>query len=373
MSDMVDCIVIGAGVVGLAVARRLALGGRDVVVLEAADAIGTETSSRNSEVIHAGIYYAKDSLKAKLCVAGKWRLYDYCKSHNIPYRNCGKLIVATDDEEAATLESIQARGAGNGVDDLKMITAAEAQAMEPAVRCTAAILSPSTGIVDSHSLMLSYQGEAEASGAMIAFETPVTGGAIEDDGIRIETADYTLKARTVVNSGGLHAQRLAGMLDGFPAAHLPPTYYCKGSYFSLTGKQPFTRLIYPVPKSASLGVHVTLDMGGQCKFGPDQEWIEAIDYDVDIRRADEFYEAVRRYWPELPDGALVPGYAGIRPKIQAPDEPMRDYLIQGPATHGIPGLVNLFGIESPGLTSSLAIADMVADRLEEPTGTQVAA
>jgi L-2-hydroxyglutarate oxidase LhgO len=360
-------------VVGLAVARRLALDGRDVVVLEAAEGIGTETSSRNSEVIHAGIYYAKDSLKAKLCVAGKWRLYDYCKSHGVPFRNCGKLIVATTEAEAALLEGICRRGLANGVDDLVMIGGNQARAMEPAVKCVAAIHSPSTGIVDSHSLMLSYQGEAEGAGAMLAFHTAVTGGAIEDAGIRVETADYTLRARTVVNCAGLHAQRVAALFDGFPAACVPPTYYCKGSYFSLTGKQPFTRLIYPVPASASLGVHVTLDMGGQCKFGPDQEWVDEIRYDVEPDRADVFYDAVRRYWPDLPDGALVPGYAGIRPKIQAPDEPMHDFLVQGPADHGIAGMVNLFGIESPGLTSSLAIADLVAERLQEPTGTAVAA
>ena len=365
--------MIGAGVVGLAVARRLALDGRDVIVLEATEGIGTGTSSRNSEVIHAGIYYAKDSLKAHLCVAGKWQLYDYCRSHGIPFRNCGKLIVATSDEESALLEGICQRGLANGVDDLKMITGDEAQAMEPAVRATAAILSPSTGIVDSHSLMLSYQGEAEGAGAMFAFHTPVTGGAIEGNGVRVETPDYTLYASTLVNCAGLHAQHVAALFDGFPDACVPPTYYCKGSYFSLTGKQPFTRLIYPVPASASLGVHVTLDMGGQCKFGPDQEWVDEIQYDVELSRADSFYAAIRRYWPALPDGALVPGYAGIRPKIQAPDEPMRDFLIQGPADHGVAGMVNLFGIESPGLTSSLAIADMVAERLQEPAGAAVAA
>jgi L-2-hydroxyglutarate oxidase LhgO len=369
MTDRVECIVIGAGVVGLAVARELALAGREVVVVEAAEGIGTETSSRNSEVIHAGIYYAKDSLKARLCVAGKWRLYDYCASHGVPHRRCGKLIVANGEDEVGLLEGIRSRGLGNGVDDLRLLSAAEARALEPAVRCDAAILSPSTGIIDSHALMLAYQGDAEAAGAMLAFHSPVLEGALEDDGVRLTVGDgaarYDIRCRLLVNAAGLHAPTIARRIAGFPAAHVPAAYFCKGSYFSLVGRQPFGRLIYPVPASASLGVHVTIDMAGQVRFGPDQEWVETLDYNVDPRRADGFYAAVRRYWPDLPNGALVPGYAGIRPKIQAPDEPMRDFLIQGPAVHGVPGLVNLFGIESPGLTASLAIADLVAERLAE--------
>jgi len=368
MTERVDCIVIGAGVVGLAVARRLAMAGRDVVVLEAADAIGTETSSRNSEVIHAGIYYARDSLKARLCVDGKHQLYDFCRDHGVPHRNCGKLIVATSDEEMATLDDIRQRAANNGVGDLYPVSAGQAQDMEPALSCVGAMVSPSTGIIDSHGLMLAYQGAAEDHGAMIAFLSRVVGGSA---GSRHHTLDVAMadgeimriETPILVNAAGLQAQAVAGAIDGMPADCVPPSYLCKGSYFALTGKQPFSRLIYPVPRSASLGVHVTLDMAGQIRFGPDQEWVDSIDYDVDPHRADEFYAAVRQYFPGLPDGALVPAYSGMRPKIQAPDEPARDFMIQGPEAHGLEGLVNLFGIESPGLTASLAIADEVHRKL----------
>jgi L-2-hydroxyglutarate oxidase LhgO len=368
MSEHIDCIVIGAGVVGLAVARRLAMAGRDVVVVEAADAIGTETSSRNSEVIHAGIYYAKDSLKAKLCVDGKWQLYEYCRSHGVPHVNCGKLIVATSDPEVETLADIIVRAANNGVDDLYEIGGNAARTMEPALTCASALVSPSTGVVDSHGVMLAIQGDAEDHGAMIAFESKVTGGEVRDNNflVRVQLADgeeFSLTCNLLVNSAGLGAQTVARGFAGLDARHVPPLYFCKGSYFSLLGKQPFSRLIYPVPASASLGVHVTVDLAGQIRFGPDQEWVETIDYDVDPRRADEFYDAVRRYYPELPDGALIPAYSGLRPKVHAPDEAGRDFLIQGPAEHGLAGLVNLFGIESPGLTSSLAIADEVAEML----------
>jgi L-2-hydroxyglutarate oxidase LhgO len=368
MTDHIECIVVGAGVVGLAIARRLAMAGRDVIVIEAADAIGTETSSRNSEVIHAGIYYAKDSLKAKLCVAGKWQLYEYCRSHGIAHVNCGKLIVATSDEEVEMLAQIKVRAGNNGVDDLYEIGGNAARNMEPALTCASAMVSPSTGVVDSHGVMLAYQGDAEDHGAMIAFESKVIGGEARanDFALRVRLADgeeFTLTCNLLVNSAGLGAHEVAGSLAGLPTDSVPPLYLCKGSYFSLLGKQPFSRLIYPVPASASLGVHVTVDLAGQVRFGPDQEWVEEIDYDVDPGRADEFYEAVRRYYPELPDNSLIPAYSGVRPKIQAPDEPAKDYLIQGPEDHGVPGLVNLFGIESPGLTSSLAIADAVADLL----------
>jgi len=367
MMDRADCIVIGAGVVGLAVARRLARAGRDVIVLEAADAVGTETSSRNSEVIHAGIYYAQDSLKARLCVDGKHQLYDYCASRGVPHRRCGKLIVAGSDDELATLGTIAARAAANGVDDLQEIDGSEAARLEPAVSCAGALISPSTGIIDSHALMLAYQGEAEDHGAMIAFCTRVRRGAVDGSDIALEVdgVDGTTRiaARSVINSAGLQAQTLAASLDGFPRELVPPSHLCKGSYFSLLGKQPFSRLIYPVPQSASLGVHVTIDMGGQTRFGPDQEWVDRIDYDVDPQRADEFYAAVRQYYPGLADGALVPAYAGMRPKVQAPGEAAADFMIQGPETHGVAGLVNLYGIESPGLTASMAIADEVARRL----------
>lgn len=366
--ETADAVVVGAGVVGLAVARRLALAGREVVVLERAEAIGTETSSRHSEVIHAGIYYPKGSLKARFCVEGKEMLYRYLGERGVPHARLGKLIVATTEAERAALQGIREKAAANGVTDLRWLTAAEAQALEPELFCTAALLSPSTGIIDSHAYMLALEGDAEAAGAMIAFHAPVEGGRVREDG-RIELAvggesPMRLACRTVVNSAGLHAQALARQIAGLAPETVPPSYYCKGNYYTLSGvRNPFGRLIYPAPEAAGLGVHVTLDMGGQCRFGPDVEWIAAIDYAVDPARADSFYAAIRRYWPGLPDGALQPGYAGIRPKIQAPGEPAKDFVVQGPAVHGVAGLVNLYGIESPGVTSSLAIAEHVASLL----------
>ena len=362
--ERVDCAVIGAGVIGLACARALALAGREVVILEAAGAIGTETSSRNSEVIHAGIYYAPGSAKALLCVEGRALLYRYCEERGVAHRRCGKLIVATAAEQVATLHKIQAQAAANGVRDLRLLTADEAKAMEPALRCVAALHSPSTGIIDSHGLMLAYQGEAEDHGAMRALQSPVTGGEVEAKGIALDvggTEPMRICARTVINSAGLMAQRIAASLRGFPQDLVPPCYYAKGNYYSLAGRSPFTHLIYPVPEAAGLGVHLTLDLAGQARFGPDVEWIAEIDYDVDLRRADGFYRAIRDYWPGLRDGQLAPGYAGIRPKLDGPGKPASDFLIQGPAEHGVPGLVNLFGIESPGLTASLALAEHVVE------------
>ncbi len=362
--ERVDCVVIGAGVVGLAVARSLALAGREVVVLEAAAAIGTETSSRNSEVIHAGIYYAPGSLKAVSCVNGRQLLYRYCAERGVAHRRCGKLIVATETAQIATLHKIQAHAAANGVDDLRLLAAEEAHALEPALRCVAVLLSPSTGIIDSHGLMLAYLGEAEDHGAMLALHSPVTGGAVETGGILLEVGGaepMQLLARTVVNSAGLYAQRVAAALRGFPRDKVPPSHYAKGNYYSLRGRSPFTHLIYPVPEAAGLGVHLTLDLAGQARFGPDVEWIAEIDYDVDLRRADGFYRAIRDYWPGLGDGQLAPGYAGIRPKLGGPDRPASDFVIQGPREHGVAGLVNLFGIESPGLTASLALAGQVVE------------
>jgi len=362
--ETVDCVVVGAGVVGLAVARALALAGREVIVVEAAEGIGTGTSSRNSEVIHAGIYYPKGSLMARTCVAGRRRLYAYCAEHGVPHRNCGKLIVATNDVEREKLAEIKGRAEANGVEGMRLLSAAEAVAMEPNLFCTAALLSPATGIVDSHSYMLALQGDAEEHGAMLAFNSPLERGRVVDGGIEIAVggADpMTLRCRTVVNSGGLHAPALAQKIAGMPSNQVPPAYYAKGNYFTLTGRSPFSRLIYPVPVPGGLGVHITVDLGGQAKFGPDVEWIDGIDYNVDPHRADKFYAAVRRYWPALQDGALQPGYAGIRPKIVPQGAPAQDFVVQGPGDHGVPGLVNLFGIESPGLTSSLALADLVRD------------
>jgi L-2-hydroxyglutarate oxidase LhgO len=362
--DRVDCVVVGAGIVGLAVARALAFEGREVIVLEAEDAIGTHTSSRNSEVIHAGIYYPKGSLKASACVRGRTLLYDYCASHGVPHRRCGKLIVATSESQVGELQSIRRKAHENGVTDVLEISAAEAKRMEPALHCAAALHSPSTGIVDSHALMLAYLGDAEAAGAMLGLKSSLEKAVFTGRDFDLRIGETTIKAATLVNSAGLRAPSVARLIDGFPARTIPPELYAKGNYYSLAGRPPFSRLVYPVPEPGGLGVHVTLDMGGQARFGPDVEWVERISYEVDPRRADRFYAAIRHYWPGLPDGALAPGYAGIRPKISGPGEPAADFMVQGPAEHGVSGLVNLFGIESPGLTASLALADDVAKLLQ---------
>ncbi len=359
--ERVQTVVVGAGVVGLAVARALAQSGREVIVLETAGAIGTETSSRNSEVIHAGIYYPTGSLKARSCVAGKVRLYDYLRERGIHHAQCGKLIVATDEAQHRQLEVIQRQAAANGV-ELEWWTAERACALEPALRCTAALWSPTTGIVDSHALMLALEGDLGAAGGVVAFHSPLEGAEITADGIVVEVggdAAMRLLAREVVNSAGLHAQAVAQRIRGFDAARIPPVFYCKGSYFTLGCRSPFARLVYPVPEEAGLGVHVTVDLAGQARFGPDVEWVDAIDYDVAPHRADVFYDAVRAYWPDLPDGALHADYAGIRPKLVPQGAPPADFALQGPEDHGVPGLVNLFGIESPGLTSCLVLADVV--------------
>lgn len=361
--DTVECVVIGAGVVGLATARALALTGREVVVLEAEDHIGSGVSSRNSEVIHAGIYYPQGSLKARLCVQGRDALYAYCTERHLPHARCGKLIVATDAAQLPELERLQQAGMANGVDDLAWLTADQAQALEPALACVGALLSPSTGIVDSHALMLSLQGEAEAAGAMIAFLTRVTAMEVRPEGVAITTGedgDPSLLARLVVNCAGLSAPGLAAATEGLSPTDQATPHFAKGSYFTLTGRSPFSRLIYPTPEPGGLGVHLTLDLGGQAKFGPDVEWVDRPDYDVDPRRADRFYGAVRRYWPDLPDGALVPGYAGVRPKISGPGQPAADFRIH-PLGTARSGMIHLYGIESPGLTASLAIADHVVD------------
>lgn len=363
--DEIDCAVIGAGVVGLAAGRALALAGREVLVLEAEGAIGTGTSSRNSEVIHAGIYYPQGSLKATLCVEGKHLLYDYAAQRGVPHRRCGKFIVATSPEQADQLEAIRAKAAANGVDDLVLLTAQQAIGLEPQLHCVAALNSPSTGIVDSHALMLSLLGDLENAGGMLALKSPIARAECESDAIVLIAQDGTaLRCRSVVNAAGLGAPALARRFEGLSSAAVPKEHFAKGNYFTLSGRAPFGRLVYPVPEPGGLGVHLTIDLGDQAKFGPDVQWVaSADDLVVDPARGDAFYAEVRKYWPALPDGALIPGYAGMRPKISGPGEPAADFVIDGPASHGVPGLVNLFGIESPGLTSSLAIGRHVAQLL----------
>ncbi len=373
--DRIEACVIGAGVVGLAVARALAMAGLETVVLEQADGIGTSTSSRNSEVIHAGIYYPAGSLKARLCVEGKNRLYAHCDTHGVPYRRCGKLIVAADDTQCAELRQIEARALANGVADLQWIDAAGLSHLEPELRATAALLSPSTGIIDSHALMLSLQGNLEAAGGAIAFASPVLAIEAADQGhvLQVGGADaMSIGAGIVVNAAGLWSPALAARTRGLGADWVPEARFAKGNYFSLAGRAPFSRLVYPIPQPGGLGVHLTLDLGGQARFGPDVQWLdihapEAIDYRVEASRADRFYAEIRRYWPGLPDGALQPAYSGVRPKLWLPGDageaPLHDFIIDGPQRHGVPGLVNLFGIESPGLTACLALADEVCARV----------
>lgn len=370
--DQVDCIVVGAGVVGLAIARELSGRGLEVLILEAADAIGTETSSRNSEVIHAGIYYPAGSLKARLCVAGREKLYRYCTERGVAHSRCGKLIAATSVDQAPALVAIAAAASANGLGNLKQLSGAEAQALEPALRCTAALLSPATGIIDSHALMLALLGDAENSGAALSLSTRVVSGRAEPGRIVLQTQDGTsgegfeIAARHVVNAAGLGAVALARSIAGLDAAFVPALHYAKGNYFSVTGRAPFSRLIYPVPEPGGLGVHLTLDLNGVARFGPDVEWTDEPDYRVDPSRADRFYGEIRKYWPALADGSLQPAYSGIRPKLSARGEPNADFVIQDGSVHGVESLVNLFGIESPGLTSCLAIADHVAQRIGTP-------
>ncbi|MGN7934522.1 L-2-hydroxyglutarate oxidase LhgO [Pseudomonas sp. NFACC09-4] len=365
----IQCVVAGAGVVGLAVAREMARAGHEVLVIESGAAVGMGISSRNSEVIHAGIYYPPGSLKAQLCVEGRHRLYAYCESHGVATRRLGKLIVARDQAQLAGLQTLLERGLANGVDDLRLLDRTQALALEPALACVAALYSPSTGIVDSHGLMLALQGDAQAAGADVAFHSPLLGVRIEAGHFTLEvggSAQMSLSCRLLINATGLHAPALARRMEGLPAQTVPDDYLCKGNYFSLAGRTPFRHLIYPAPQAAGLGTHMTLDMAGQARFGPDVEWVDHEDYRVDPARAEVFYLAIRDYWPGLPDQSLQPAYSGIRPKISAPGEPARDFLISSEAEHGVPGLINLFGIESPGLTSCLAIAAKVRHLLETP-------
>jgi L-2-hydroxyglutarate oxidase LhgO len=377
--DQVDCVVIGAGVVGLAVARALAQGGREVLIVEAETAIGTGVSSRNSEVIHAGLYYEPGSFKSRLCVRGNRLMFAYCAERHVPHQRCGKLVLAPDAVAAGKLAAFAERARAQGVDDLRQLSAAEVHEMEPALRCHSALLSPSSGIVDSHAMMTALLADAEAAGALLAVASPLLAASKVAGGwqMRGGSADdqIELQARWLVNCAGLQAQAVAARMSGFDVSAIPQRHLARGHYFSLAGRAPFKRLIYPMPVDGGLGVHLTLDLGGQARFGPDVHWLtdpgadEPLDYRVDPRRGDVFYEAVRSYWPGLPDDALIPAYSGIRPKLSGPGEAARDFVIAGPQQHGCDGVVQLFGIESPGLTASLAIAEVVASMVGCGAGT----
>ena len=368
----IDCVIVGAGVIGLSIARALADAGRETLILEQHAAIGTQISARNSEVIHAGLYYPAGSLKARLCVEGRHLLYRFCEDHGVRHRRCGKLVAATGADQGPALAAIAARGRACGVDDLEFLSRDAARALEPELECTAALLSPSTGIIDGHEYMNTLLGLAEQHGATLATRSPVARLRKIDEGIEVSVggdASDTLRCNWLINAAGLDAVGLMRSMDGFPPTAIPAAHFAKGSYFALNQRAPFSRLIYPIPEPGGLGVHLTLDQAGQARFGPDVEWLSANagdprsdpprDFTVDEKRAAKFYRAIRRYWPGLKDGSLVPAYAGIRPKLSGPGDAAADYQVQGPQAHGVPGLVNLFGIESPGLTSSLAIAAYV--------------
>ena len=374
--ERVDCVVIGAGVIGIAVAREMALQGRETILLERESSFGTISSARNSEVIHAGIYYPKDSLKAKLCVQGNRLLYEYCRTHQVATQPYGKLIVATDDTQLDDLQALLYKAQGNGVPAIKLITAAKAKQLEPQLHCSAALLSSSTGIVDSHGYMLSLLGGFEDAGGMVAYQSPLISatpmGAHAKDGFELEIggADAMhIQTKLLINCAGMSAPALAQRIELLPKDQIPKAYFAKGNYFSLSGKSPFKHLIYPIPEPGGLGVHLTLDMAGQAKFGPDVEWLEIdneaqIDYTVNPKRGDGFYEAVRRYWPGLKDHSLQADYSGVRAKIVPPNAPAGDFCFNTPNEHGLEGLFNLYGFESPGLTSSLAIAQHLEEQIK---------
>lgn len=363
--ETADCVVVGAGVVGLAVARTLAIAGREVLVLEAESRVGEHTSSRNSEVIHAGLYYKTGSLRQRLFPSAARRLYAYCATHGVPHARIGKLVVARSAEEAQRLRQHMAHALEAGVNDVEWLEPEQAQKLEPNLACRAAYLSPSSGIVDSHALMLAYRAELEVNGGVVVLRSPVTGGAITSEGIQITVGGAeraALRCNTLVNCAGHGAPPFARAIANFPTSAVPRSYFRRGVYFGVTGR-PFKRLIYPIHGPGGMDIHAVIDLAGNVKFGPDAEWVEQIDYSVDPARAEAFYRSIRAFWPGLPDGALFPAYAGIRPKITGPNEPAADFVVQGPADHGVPGLVNLFGIESPGLTASLAIGEYVAGLL----------
>jgi len=361
-----DAVVVGGGVVGLAIARALSLAGREVTLVEAESTLGSHSSSRNSEVIHAGIYYDRGSLKARLCVAGNRALYEYCQRRGVAHERIGKIIVATRDEEVSALERIKAHAVANGVLDLEWLDRAQIQALEPAVKAVRGLLSPSTGIIDSHGYLCALRADAEARGAHVVVSTPLTHGTVLANGFELAfggVEPFAARCRTLVNSAGLRAQEVARSLNGVPPSSIPEQHFAKGHYFVLAGRAPFNRLVYPVPVPGGLGIHLTLDLAKQARFGPDVSWLDGVDYAFDERRSDSFYAAIRAYYPALADGALIPGYSGIRPKLGAAGTPAQDFVISGPASHGIAGLVNLYGIESPGLTASLSLAEATLEAL----------
>ena len=360
----IDTVIIGAGVVGLAVARACAQSGRQALIVERHPHIGEEVSARNSEVIHAGIYYPKNSLKAQLCVSGAAALYSYCETHGVPFQKLGKLIVAGSESQRDALRALKIKAEANGVGDLRFVEQDELIAMEPALSAVAALHSPSTGIIDTHQLMLSLLGDAESAGAVIALSANVQSGRVVGGGFELTIDDDKISCREVINCAGLSAQYIAHSIQGIPASSIPPQYLSRGCYFSLAGKNPFSRLIYPLPNEEGLGVHLTLDLAGQARFGPDTEWVDSLDYDFSADRSANFYEAIRRYYPALVDGALQAAYAGIRPKVVGPGSTAGDFIIDGSVTHGVPGWIALYGIESPGLTASLAIGDYVLGLLK---------